>query len=125
MGTACLSLNPYHEEFLKHLLCNDVRFLVIGGQARAKFQDYMTKDLDLWIEFADANLDRYAVAHSSWADKFPNHIHPTRAHPKRVDFSKNTQIHIPDADVTVIMADKPYGLTEANKIGHSIRRSEC
>jgi hypothetical protein len=75
-----------------------VRFLVIGGQARAIWDSYVTRDLDLWVEFNTMNLMRASHAYDAWADKYETHVSPAYVG-QLPNAKRNTQVFIPDDDV--------------------------
>jgi hypothetical protein len=91
-------LNQYHLQFLRALALGEVRYLVIGGQARFAHQGVRTRDLDLWVDISSQNrpaLDQCLVA---WKIEHPMHT--------EVDLSSvplslrpGLQIKFPDADV--------------------------
>ena len=62
-------LNEYHLQFLSHLDHYSVRFLMIGGQARALLSGGATKDLDIWVDIAPTNRGALGKAMSAWAQK--------------------------------------------------------
>jgi hypothetical protein len=88
-------LNEYHLQFLQLMVRGNVRFLVIGGQARRIYFGSTTRDLDLWVDISPLSISTFRVALSNWKAKYPVH---TIADLSRLPLRAGLQIKIPDAD---------------------------
>jgi hypothetical protein len=96
-------LNEYHLQFLRLCSDRDVRYLVIGGQARFAYFDTPTRDLDLWVDISPKNrpaLDHCLVA---WKAKYPTHTLADISLP--LALRPKVQIKFPDADVWYLRSD--------------------
>ena len=96
-------LNGYHRQFLATLANAHVRFLVIGGQARWLHFGTTTRDLDLWVHAAPANLEALSPCLIRWKQRYPSHtsLSLEQLRPLR----RNLQIPLPDADVHYLRED--------------------
>lgn len=104
-------LNEYHLQFLRMFAGRGVRFLIIGGQARAVHHGTPTRDLDIWIDISNLNRPAVDFALCAWATEHPTHSHqlfPSTPLPLRPD----VQIKFPDGEVLYLGADG-----EPKKIG--------
>lgn len=110
-------LNAYHLAFLNHLNEANVRYLVIGGQARFLRDAQPTVDLDIWVEFETANVARFEIAFFEWIRRYRNHSCLRLSQPSDANIKFNSQIHLPDDDVGYCCNDGTIlQLCEANKI---------
>jgi hypothetical protein len=90
-------LNEYHLKFLDHLIRYNVRFLVIGGQAR-RFQSpsHKTTDLDIWVSLAPGDRKSLEAALANWSRLHPQHTNQPLVPP--LNLRPNVQIHFPETD---------------------------
>lgn len=89
-------LNEYHLQFLRRLTKSNVRFIVIGGQARAFHFGSYSRDLDLWVDISDAQKPLLEKALLSWAETYPAHTYPELRGP--LPIYPNMQLKLPDTD---------------------------
>lgn len=101
-------LNEYHLEFLRRFNDRTVRYLVLGGQARAVHFGIATRDLDIWVDIGKNNGQALEDCLVSWSANHPLHVFPPLTSP--LNLRPNVQIKIPDADVYYL-----------NKAGNSVR----
>jgi hypothetical protein len=95
--------NEYHLQFLKLFVERGVRFLIIGGQARAAHHGTRTRDLDVWVDISVANRPSIDNALFAWAAKYPTHSASSFSPP--LQLRPNVQIKFPDAEVLFLGAD--------------------
>jgi hypothetical protein len=89
-------LNDYHLQFLELLNRRNVRFLVIGGQARFAHFGTATRDLDLWVDISSKNRPSLDLALVEWNEKYRIHTLIEISHP--LALRPNVQFKFPDAD---------------------------
>lgn len=99
-------LSDYHRRFIRNLLDHNVRFLIIGGQARHLLFGTPTADLDLWVSLSEQDAPRLEEALVSWAQEYPTHTN--RNFTKPLSLRPRLQLHFPEWDTAY--------LTEANEI---------
>ena len=101
MAESCL--NEYHMQFLRLLVDHSVRFLIVGGQARAVHHGAPTRDLDLWLDISNENRPASDLALLSWATKYPRHSAADFTPP--LPLRPDVQIKFPDDEVLYLGAD--------------------
>lgn len=108
-------LNEYHLQFLRLLVSRDVRFLIIGGQARALHHGTVTRDLDVWVDIESANRPKLDLALIAWATEHPAHSAANFAPP--LPLRPGVQIKVPDADALFLGSDgEPHEIKPADGI---------
>ena len=98
-------LAPYHRKFLRHLLANNVRFIIVGGQARRIINpSHHTIDLDIWARLSD-DCDKLKLARAlvAWINEHPQHSSINIA--QSLDLRHNCQIHFPEFDGVCFLDD--------------------
>jgi hypothetical protein len=103
--------NEYHIQFLEFFILRDIRFLIIGGQARAVHDGSPTKDLDIWIDISADNRPAVDLALIAWAAKYPMHSTADLSQ-SPLPLRPGVQIKFPDDDVFYLGADG-----EPNEVG--------
>jgi hypothetical protein len=93
-------LNDYHSQFLTHFNRLEVRYLVIGGQARNYYMGTATKDLDLWVTTECPFRHILERALLEWIKQYPLHSIYIRDPP--LPLKEGLQIKLPDADAWFI-----------------------
>jgi hypothetical protein len=96
-------MNEYHKQFLRLLDRRNVRFLVIGGQARFAHQGAPTSDLDLWVDISHASRAGLEQCLLEWKRMYPAHTLADLTPPLLL--RPNLQIKFPDADCFYKQAD--------------------
>lgn len=71
-----LILNDYQRQFIQCLTASGVRFIVIGGQARAFHYRTPTRDLDIWADIVESQQPRLREALLAWGERYPAHTYP-------------------------------------------------
>lgn len=113
---------PDFEDLLQALARHQVRYLIIGGlafiyHAKPRF----TKDLDLWIDPDESNVERANAALAEFgsphllATESPDEILQLGLPPNRIDLLRSTGISFEQAWDHRVQA--PYGAAAANWIG--------
>ena len=100
MGAGGVNLTYYHKLFLGHLICHEVDFLIIGGQARVYYDGGTTEDLDLWLPVINGVKSRVHLAIVDWSAKYP--IHTSNQIVEPFEIKPRTQIKFPDDDVAIL-----------------------
>jgi hypothetical protein len=100
MFAACL--NEYHLQFLDLIVQRGVRFLIIGGQARAVHEGSTTRDLDLWVDISARNRPALDLALITWATEHPLHSSGNFSFP--LPLRPGVQIKFPEDDVLYLDA---------------------
>lgn len=90
-----MNLNAYHIKFLQLLVQENVRFIVIGGQARMLHSEYRSRDLDIWVDVSSDNQMQILGALNNWWKMHP--LHSSQLLPAYL--GPEIQIHIPEWDV--------------------------
>jgi hypothetical protein len=96
-------LNEYHLQFLRLLLQRNVRFLIIGGQARSVHQGTHTRDLDIWVDISKDNRPALHQSLVAWKTRYPAHSMADFSRPG--DLRPNVQIKFPDTDAMFLGAE--------------------
>jgi hypothetical protein len=96
-------LNNYHLQFLSLLHGRDVRFLVIGGQARYQHFGASTRDLDVWVDTSPKNRPALDQCLVDWKESHPLHTLMEISHPLAI--RPNVQLKFPDADALYLRSN--------------------
>ena len=107
-----MQLSEYHYQFLHALIEFEVKFLVIGGQARSHHFGNYSKDLDVWAQagIADRNLEDLLIF---WVKQFPMHVSRPMDFRKPLAIREGVQVHFPEMDVNFRMPDGTWATIEA------------
>lgn len=115
-------LNEYHIEFLTKLYASKVRFIVIGGQAKFLYSGKHTSDLDIWVEYEPENILRFATCFGAWTQNYESHVGLKLRQLANIPsnfankIQTNTQIQLPDDDVSIQVGEDTLALGESNNI---------
>jgi hypothetical protein len=96
-------LNEYHLQFLNLFVEKNVRFLIVGGQARSVHEGTTTRDLDLWVDISTQNRPALDLCLMAWAAQHP--MHSTANFLPPLPLRPGVQIKFPDDDVLYLDAD--------------------
>lgn len=95
-------LNDYHIQFLHLLVRRNVKFLVVGGQARWLLNRVQqTRDLDVWMSVAEADKPALEQALVAWSAAHPAHTAMPLQAP--LPLRPGVQIAFPDCDGVAYM----------------------
>lgn len=108
-------LNDYHLQFVRRLQECNVRYLVIGGQARFTHFGDDTRDLDIWVDLSPSNIPHLERCLVEWSAAHPMHTATPLSRP--LGLRRNLQIKFPDADVWYLNSNgEPAEIVPADRI---------
>lgn len=116
-----LSMNRYQIDFLHLLVAEQVRFLVIGGQALFFHCRRPTNDLDIWADLEGYSGQGLAGALVEWSHKNPLHTRTLIEHP--VVLRPGLQIAFPEFDDVYYLTADGQTISVAPSIGIDILTS--